>query len=115
MTLDQVCQEAQALTPAAAHMASLMLPLAGPMAAAWQAEIERSLAAAAQGYVPLDPGQIADVLHAALHPDNGAGWLAATPASRAPPQCAAPALWAGKGWTSSAMLLWDKKVGAARH
>ena len=79
MTLDQVCQEAQALTPAAAHMASLMLPLAGPMAAAWQTHVELSLAAAARGSLPLGQAQTADLLDAALHPDDRAGWLIGKP------------------------------------
>ena len=115
MTLDQVCQEAQKLTPAAAHMASLMLPLAGPMAAAWQAEMERSLAAAAQRYLPLGPGQIADVLHAALHPETRAGWLVGNTDFQIAHQCVVHAHLAAERWNSLAMLLLDDQDGNARH
>ena len=115
MTLDQVCQEAQALTPEAAHMASLMLPLAGPMAAAWQAEMELSLAAAAQGYLALGPGQIADVLHAALHPDTCAGWLVGNTDFQVAHQCVVHAHLAAERWNSFAMLLLDDQDGSARH
>ena len=115
MTLDQVCQEAQALTPEAAHMASLMLPLAGPMAAAWQTELECSLAAAARGYLPLGPGQIADVLHAALHPDTRAGWLVGNTDFQIAHQCVVHAHLAAERWNSFAMLLLDGKDDNVRH
>ena len=115
MTLDQVCQEAQALTSTAAHMASLMLPLAGPMAAAWQAEIEHSLVAAALGSLHLGPQQIAEVLHAALHPDTRAGWLVDNSDFRSAHRCVVHARLAAERWNSLAMLLLDDQGGNARH
>ena len=96
-------------------MASLMLPLAGPMAAAWQAEVERSLAAAAQGYLHLGPGQTADVLHAALHPGTRAGWLVGNTGFRIAHRCVVHAHLAAERWNSFAMLPLDDQDGNARH
>ena len=96
-------------------MASLMLPLAGPMAAAWQAEVERALAAAAQGYLPLGPGQIADVLHAALNPDTRAGWLVGNTDFSIAHRCVVHAHLAAERWNSLALLLLEVQDGNPRH
>ena len=115
MTLDQVCQEAHALTPEAAQMSSRMLHLAAPMAAAWQAEIEHSLAGAAQGSLPLCPRQSADVLHAALHPESRAGWLIGNSDFQNAHRCVVHARLAAERWNSLAMLLLDDQAGNSRH
>lgn len=115
MTLDQVCQEAQALTPEAARMAEIMLPQAGPMASAWQTEVERSLGAAAQGQLPMSSDQTADLLHAALHPGARARWLVGNANFRLAHRWVVHVHLAAERWNSFAMVLLDDQDGGARH
>ncbi|MDM0075752.1 hypothetical protein QTH90_15220 [Variovorax sp. J2P1-59] len=75
MTFEELCAEAKDLPPRAANMASVMLPMVGPMSSVWHAALAQVLTHAARNGVSLTPIEMQEVIHAAIHPDERADWL----------------------------------------
>jgi hypothetical protein len=115
MTLDQVCAEARGLNPRAASMASVMLRVVGPMPFAWHAAVSRSLELAARSDTPLAPGEIEDVLFAAVHPEKRADWLLRGDDFVLAHRFVVDAHLAAEKWKSIVMTLLDEVDDNTRH
>ncbi|MDM0109225.1 hypothetical protein QTH97_30100 [Variovorax sp. J22R24] len=115
MTLDELCAEARGLTPRAARMASVMLPMAGPLSTAWNTAVADALELAACGGEPLAPSEVNDVLAAALHPVGRAGWLLQNVEFVLAHRLVVNAHLAGEKWKSIVMTLLEHDGDRSHH
>ena len=105
MTLDELCAETERLTPCAARMAIVMLPLAGALPSFWHAELVGALLLVARRVGPLSAVEIGDVLHAAIHPVDRADWLRNSDEFAAAHRFAVNTHLAAEKWKSIVMTL----------
>ena len=115
MTLDDLCANTERLTPRAANMAIVMLPVAGPLPSFWHAELAGALFLVARRAEPLSISEIGDVLHAANSAVDRADWLRNGGDFRSALLFACNAHLAAEKWKSIVMTLLDYEDYSIRH